>query len=135
MLRIAYNLTQIRVILAKSCSTEAPMVAVVVSILVYGVMLAVLCGPPFVALHMLRRRVGWARPEHRRFYHWALGFAGAALLFNLFVSIFFAPEAISGPLSDMLSSVHVLALALSWVCFWSCIALAVFVRRRRRYAA
>lgn len=110
------------------------MVAVVVSILVYGVMPAILCGPPFAALPLLRRRVGWVRPEHRRFYQSALGFAGAALLFDLLVSAFFAPEVTSGSLSEMLGSGPIPTLALSWVCFWSCIALAVLVRRRR-YAA
>lgn len=108
------------------------MVETLVSVLVFAVMILVLCVPPFIALHMLLRRYPFSRPEHRTAYHCAIAFAGGALLFNLIVSTFFAPEASSAPLSDILSGLHLTSLALSWLCLWGAVALSVLVRRRRR---
>ena len=110
------------------------MAANVVPLVVSGLMICLLCGPPLLAMHVLRRRAAWSRPEHRAAYRGAMGFAAGALAFNLIVSTFLPPDGTDAAVSDVFGRVHLFALGLSWLCFWGALALSVLVRRRRRYA-
>jgi hypothetical protein len=82
---------------------------------------------------MLGRRYPYAKPNHRTSYRLAIGFAATALAFNLVVSTFFAPRLVGTTLAEALSPTHLVAIGLSWLCFWGAIALAFLIRRRRSF--
>jgi hypothetical protein len=109
------------------------MESVMVSVVVFSVLIVFLCIPPFMALQMLVRRAPFAKPTHRQAYRLAIGFAASALAFNLVVSTFFAPRLVGATLAEALGPTHLVAIGLSWLCFWGAIALAFLIRRRRSF--
>ncbi len=109
--------------------------ALMINISIFLGLTVILCVPPFIMLQMLIRRRPWARPGHQTAYLLAIGATGAALAFNLLVTTFAAPRLAGSSILEALDALHLVALGLSWLCFWGAVALAVLIRRKRNLMA
>lgn len=106
-------------------STPAPLPAAYL-------LFAFLCGPPFLSLLICLRRLRYQQRRGRGGKLLVVGivFSAAAFLFNsgtTFITTFrIARDEVT------FGRVHVVALALAWLCFWIWISALVFRARRKR---
>jgi hypothetical protein len=91
----------------------------------------VLCSPPFIAISMVRRRLLQASDDRKAQLRTWLIAAWVAFGFNLAVAVLAPPVIGRGAPVEGLGTIHLVALAVCWLSIWACVALAVFVRRRR----
>lgn len=106
------------------------MSATIAPVVIFLVMLIILCVPPvllILAAPRRMRKLDVAKAEKLRRFMPA---AWVALAFNGWVSVMEVPQ--FGAAHSGFGTVHMLALAIAWVCLWAVIALAALLPRRRR---
>jgi polyferredoxin len=107
----------------------------VLSLIVSGVVLVLLLGPPVVALRMLLRRLKGVPPDRRMSYQALVALTGLVLAFNLLVWAGM-PAALRGFLPDLVArNLGLSALLASWGAVGLCLLVAVLHPHRQRSRA
>ncbi|PZQ99982.1 MAG: hypothetical protein DI533_04990 [Cereibacter sphaeroides] len=108
------------------------MIQIMGVILESSVLVFFLCIPPLVLLMMLSRRYNWTLSSDKRLLRYGMYASGAAIFFNLCVSLFAAPRFQVEAISDGIDTLTLMAIILAWASIWGALALA-FLAPRRRY--
>jgi hypothetical protein len=107
----------------------------VLSLIVSGLVLVLLAGPPVVALRMLLRRLTRVAENRRMPYQALLALAGLGLGFNLLVWAGM-PAGLRDLLPDLVArNLGISALLASWGAVGLCLLLAVLHPHRQRSRA
>lgn len=108
------------------------MSAAIAPVVIFLVMLVVLCAPPILLIFAAARRMRKLDAPRAEKLRRLMPAVWMALAFNSWVAVMEVPQ--FGAEAAGFGTVHILALAIAWVCLWAVIAMAALIPRRRRQA-
>lgn len=108
------------------------MSATIAPVVIFLVTLIVLCVPPVLLILTAPRQMRKLDAAKAEKLRRIMPAAWLALAFNVWVSVMEAPK--FDGVEGGFGTIHMLALAIAWVCLWAVIAMAALLPRRRRQA-